>query len=185
MLDSTYSDQHTWPPFLNLDTVVSQPLIIKSVEMFRFRDVYLVRTTSTDGLVGIATTNARAQYLWPMFKGLVAPAFMGRDARELELLVNEVYSYKSNYKYHGTPFWNCVAYIEASLFDLLGKRVGKSVGDLLGGAWRSEIPIYLSSMRRDTTPEAEVDWVGFVKVPTGLGLGIEYDQAIWQEAELM
>ena len=59
-----------------------------------------------------------------------------------------------------TQYWNCVAYVEASVFDLLGKAAGKSVGDLLGGAWRSRIPIYLSSMRRDTTPEAEVAWVG-------------------------
>ena len=160
MLTSTYSDQHAWPPFLNLDSAVSQPLIIKSVELFLHRDVYLVRTTSEDGAVGIATTNTRVQYLWPMFKELVAPAFVGRDVRELEMLVNDVYIYKANYKYPGTPLWNCVAYIEASLFDMLGKAAGKSVGDLLGGAWRTEIPIYLSSGRRDTTPEEEVAWIG-------------------------
>lgn len=167
MLDSIYSDQHAWPPFLNLETALSQPLIIQSMEMFRFRDVYLVRAVSRDGLVGIATANSRAEVLWPIFKALVAPTFIGRDARELEQLVNEVYIYKNNYKYQGTPFWNCVAYAEASLFDLLGKAAGRSVGDLLGGAWRTEIPIYLSSMRRDTTPEAEVEWVGERLAETG------------------
>jgi L-alanine-DL-glutamate epimerase-like enolase superfamily enzyme len=167
MLDSTYSDQHTWPPFLNLEAAVSQPLMIKSVELFRFREVYLVRTTSQDGVVGVATANSRAQVLWPIFKELVAPAFIGRDARELEQLINEVYLYQNNYKYQGTPFWNCVAYLEASLFDLLGQAAGKSVGELLGGAWRTDIPIYLSSMRRDTTPEAEVAWVGERLAETG------------------
>jgi L-alanine-DL-glutamate epimerase-like enolase superfamily enzyme len=167
MLPSTYSDQHTWPPFLGLDAAVSQPVIIDKMELFRFRDLFLVRTTSRDGQVGVATTNSRAQYFWPMFTQLVAPAFVGRDARELESLVNEVYIYKNNYKYQGTPFWNCVAYAEASVFDLLGQVANKSVGDLLGGRWRDQIPIYLSSMRRDTTPEEEVAWVGERLAETG------------------
>ena len=88
------------------------------------------------------------------------PAFLGRDARDLEQLVKEVYIFRNNYKYQGTAFWNCVAYAEASIFDLLGQVAGQSVGDLVGGAWRSRLPIYLSSMRRDTTPEEEVAWVG-------------------------
>jgi L-alanine-DL-glutamate epimerase-like enolase superfamily enzyme len=71
-------------------------------------------------------------------------------------LVNEVYVFKSNYKYHGTPFWNCVAYVEAAIWDLLGRAVGKSVGELIGGAWRNRIPIYLSCMRRDNTAREEV-----------------------------
>ena len=160
MLESIYSDQHSWPPLLNLEAAVSAPVIIKTVELFRYGGLYLVRTTSQDGVVGLATTNSHIRYFWPMLKELVAPAFIGRDARQLESLVNEVYIYRNNYKYQGTPFWNCLAYLEASLFDLLGQTAGKSVGQLLGGAWRDKIPIYLSSMRRDTEPEEEVAWVG-------------------------
>lgn len=159
MLRSTYSDQHTFPPFLNLEQTHSSPVIVESIEVLRSSDVYLVRSTSRDGGVGIATCNARARYLYPMLKGLVIPAFLGRDARELESLVNEVYTFQNNYKYQGTPFWNCVAYVEASLLDLLGQVTGQSVSTLLGGAWRNEIPVYLSSMRRDTSPEEEVAWI--------------------------
>lgn len=43
---------------------------------------------------------------------------------------------------------------------MLGKRVNQPISQLLGGAPIDEIPIYLSSLRRDTTPEEEVDWVG-------------------------
>jgi len=160
MLESTYSDQHAFPPFLNLESCCASPVIVKSVEVLRFSDVFLVRATSAEGAVGIATCNQRARYLYPMLKELVIPFFIGQDARRLETLVNEVYPYKSNYKYQGTPFWNCVAYVEAALFDLLGQVTSRSVGDLVGGAWRDRIPIYLSSMRRDTTPEQEVAWVG-------------------------
>lgn len=159
MLESIYSDQHAFPLFLNLEACYPSPIIIESIQAFRYADVYLVRATSREGVVGIATCNARAQYFIPMLKDLVIPAFLGQDARELESLVNRVYVYRNNYKYQGTPFWNCVAYVEAALFDLLGQVTGKSVGELIGGRWRDEIPIYLSSMRRDTTPEQEVAWI--------------------------
>ena len=159
MLDSVYSDQHGWAPFLGLERAVARPVVIKSVELLRFAGHYLVRTTSTDGAAGIAVCNHRAEYLHPMFNGLVAPAFVGRDARELEQLVNDVYTHHANYKWAGTPFWNCVAYAEAAVFDLLGRVAGRSVGELIGTPFRGEIPVYLSSMRRDTTPEQEVEWL--------------------------
>src|SRR5205085_8338561 len=47
-----------------------------------------------------------------------------------------------------------------SLFDLLGKVAKQPVGALLGGVIRQDVPIYLSSLRRDTTPEQEVAWLG-------------------------
>lgn len=159
MLESTYSDQHAFPPFLNLEKAHPNPVIVKSIELLKYRNTYLVRATSNDGVSGVAVCNSRAVYLHPMLKGLVIPAFVDKDARKLESLINEVYIYRNNYKYQGTPFWNCVAYVEASLLDLLGQITGKSVGELVGGVWRDEIPIYLSSMRRDTTPEEEVEWI--------------------------
>lgn len=167
MLKSTYSDQHYWPPFLNLAAAYNAPLVIESLEVRRFNGTYLVRATSADGAVGMATANRRMAYLVPMFTQLVAPAFIGRDARELETLINEVYTFGSNYKYQGTPLWNCVAYAEAALLDLLGQASGRSVGQLVGTPYRQRIPIYLSSMRRDTTAEAEVEWIGQRLAETG------------------
>lgn len=159
MLESTYSDQHAFPPFLGLEESHISPIIVKSIEVLKYKNAYLVRSTSEDGATGVAVCNARARYLYPMLKGLVIPVFICRDVRELESLVNGVYVHGSNYKYQGTPFWNCVAYVEASLFDLLGQVTNKSVGELVGEVWRDEVPIYLSSMRRDTTPEEEVEWI--------------------------
>jgi len=160
MLDSIYSDQHYWDSFLGLESATKTKVVIRSMDLFRYRDTYLVRSESEDGAIGVATANSRCKVLYPMFVELVAPAFLGRDARDLEQLVKDVYTFRNNYKYQGTAFWNCVAYAEASAFDLLGQATGRSVGDLVGGAWRSQLPIYLSSMRRDTIPEEEVAWIG-------------------------
>jgi len=159
MLKSIYSDQHAFPHFLNIESICSTPIIVESIELLKYSGVYLVRSRSKDGASGVATCNSRVMYLASMLKELVIPAFIGRDARKIESLVNEVYIFKNNYKYQGTPFWNCVAYVEASLFDLLGQVTGKSLGEMIGKVWRHEIPIYLSSMRRDTKPEDEVAWI--------------------------
>ena len=160
MLESTYSDQHYWAPLLDLHSATSAAVVIRSLKLFRYRDTYLVRSESEDGAVGTAVANSRCAVLYPMFKELVAPAFIGRDARDLEQIVKDVYTFRNNYKYQGTAFWNCVAYAEACAFDLLGQASDKSVGTLVGGAWRDRLPIYLSSMRRDTAPEDEVAWIG-------------------------
>ena len=160
MLQPIYSDQHAFAPFLDLPAAHPTPVVIDAIDLLRFQDIFLVRVRSRDGAEGVSTCNARARVLYPMVKDLVIPAFLGKDARHLETLVNDVYTFRANYKYAGTPFWNCVSYVEAACLDLLGKAAQASVGDLLGGPWRSDIPIYLSSMRRDTTPEQEVGWVG-------------------------
>jgi hypothetical protein len=102
MLDSIYSDQHGWEPFLNLKSATTTKITIRSIDLLRYRDTYLVRTESEDGAVGIVMTNSRCKFLYPMFKELVVPAFLGRDARDLEQLVKDVYIFRNNYKYQGT-----------------------------------------------------------------------------------
>jgi L-alanine-DL-glutamate epimerase-like enolase superfamily enzyme len=144
---------------LSLKETFNSPIKIASVEALRYHQRYLVRVRSEDGAEGVVTVNNRLAYLWPIFQQIVAPYFIGKDARDLEMLVDGVYTYKSAYKLAGIAFWNPVAYIELAVLDLLGKIAGKSVGALFGPVLRPEIPIYLSSMRRDTTPEEEVTWL--------------------------
>jgi L-alanine-DL-glutamate epimerase-like enolase superfamily enzyme len=50
-----------------------------------------------------------------------------------------------------------VAYVEQSLFDLLGKTAGKPAGALMGGVIRKEIPVYLSGSGRELSAEEEVE----------------------------
>ena len=144
---------------LDLQKHFSAPVTLASLEPLRVDDHYFVRATTTVGAVGIANTNDRFIYSVPIFKQLIVPYFVGKDARDLEALVDGVYLDKSNYKLAGLPWWIAVACAELSVFDLLGKIANKSVGELLGGVLRREIPVYLSSGRRDTSPEQEVEHV--------------------------
>ena len=136
-----------------------QPVTIASLEAYRFQNHFLVQATSEEGVTGVATVNDRLAYLWPVFRQFIIPYFVGKDARDLPSLVEGVYTYRSVYKLAGIAFWNPVAYAELAILDLLGKLADCPVGELLGTVIRQDIPVYLSSLRRDTTPEEEVAWL--------------------------
>jgi L-alanine-DL-glutamate epimerase-like enolase superfamily enzyme len=148
-------DQAASETLLRLDSITS-PVRIASIELLRDRRNHFVRTRSSDGAEGIALTNGRASYLYPILQRLVIPYFVGKDARQLEALVDGVYVHNSNYKLSGLAFWCCVAWVEFSILDMLGKIARKPLGDLFGGIIRREVPIYMASGNRDTTPEQEV-----------------------------
>lgn len=131
-------------------------IIIESVRLLKSGEFYLVHTKAVNGAEGIALASSRAAYLYTIFQQLVAPFFTGKDARDLESLIEGVYVHNSNYKMSGLALWCCVAWIEFSILDMLGKVVNKPVGDILGGRIRNEISMYLASGRRNTTPEEEV-----------------------------
>jgi L-alanine-DL-glutamate epimerase-like enolase superfamily enzyme len=141
-------------PMFNIPGQIKAPVKIASVEMLKVENNYFVRTRSTDGAEGITGTKQVEDFI-PMFEHLVAPHFVGKDARDIESLVD--YVYRENYKLASIPLWCCIAYAEQSALDLLGKVANKSVGALLGGVVRTEIPVYLSGSPRNTTPEEEVD----------------------------
>ena len=138
----------------NIHGQISSPVIIESIEMLQNGSNYFVRTRSTDGAVGLTGTKQINDFI-PIFQNLVAPHFIGKDARDIESLVDSVYY--ANYKLAGIPFWCPVAYVEQSLLDMLGKVAHKPVGELLGGVFRDEIPVYLSGSDRVLSAEEEVD----------------------------
>jgi L-alanine-DL-glutamate epimerase-like enolase superfamily enzyme len=143
-------------PVFNLHRFFNAPVRIASIELLQAHGQFFLRTRSADGAEGIIETKDIADYIQILGRR-VMPHFLGKDARDLEQLIDEVYAADSNYKLAGQEFWCPVAYIEQSLFDLMGKALKKPAGELMGGALRKEIPVYLSGSGRDTTAEEEVD----------------------------
>ena len=141
-------------PLFDLHQVFASPVKIRSIELFRNGANFFVKSTSADGATGLAFTKQIEDWI-PILLRRVAPFFIGKDARDLETLIDGVYI--ENYKMAGQAFWAPVAYVEQSLFDLLGRIAGKPAGALLGGVRRAEIPVYLSGSGRETTAEEEVD----------------------------
>jgi L-alanine-DL-glutamate epimerase-like enolase superfamily enzyme len=141
-------------PVFNLPAKIAAPVKIASIELLQSGKQFFLRTRSTDGIEGIVLTKDMEDFI-PILHRRVIPHFLNKDARDVETLVDDVYI--ANYKLSGQAFWCPVAYVEQSLFDLLGKTARKSAAELMGGVLRKEVPVYLSGSGRDTTAEEEVD----------------------------
>lgn len=143
-------------PVFNIHKFFNAPVKIASIELLQAHSQYFLRTRTSDGAEGIVQTKDIADYA-QILAHRVIPHFVGKDARDLEHLVDEVYVTNSNYKLAGQEFWCPVAYVEQSLFDLMGKMLKKPAGELMGGILRKEIPVYLSGSARELSGEEEVE----------------------------
>ncbi len=142
-------------PVFGLHKFSTTPIRVKSIELLRVGKNHFIRATSTDGVVGLARTKSPIEEYTSIVLKVVIPFFLGKDVRDLESLIDSIYL--KNYKMAGQPFWAPVAYVEQALFDMFGKTVGKPLYDLMGGALRKQIPVYLSGGIRETTAEEEVE----------------------------
>ncbi|QEF96884.1 L-rhamnonate dehydratase [Stieleria maiorica] len=148
-------------PMLNLKQRFRSPIIIASVDQLRVGDSIWFRVRSDDGLEGYCPGNDRLEVTVEMAKQLVVPFFVGKDARDIESLVDDVYTERDSrgsvYKFAGMPFWNVVGHIEVALFDMLARQARVPVNTLLGRPLRAQIPVYISQFGRATTARQEVE----------------------------
>lgn len=150
-------DRAAAAPVLRLAGLGS-PVIIDSVRLLKRGGEHFVHVRSKDGAEGIAVVNPpRADYLDKIAKQLVMPFFVGKDARDLESLLWELYRFKDNYKLQGLALWCPQAWVEFAILDMLGRVARKPMGALLGDIVWQDVACYVASGRRDTTPEAEID----------------------------
>jgi L-alanine-DL-glutamate epimerase-like enolase superfamily enzyme len=140
-----------------LSHTFNEPIIIQKVEVIRFEKEFLIKTTAKSGEFGLFPTNSRMPYLWSLWKGLVAPFFIGKDARNIENLVEECYRDERNYKFSGMPLWNCIGTLELSILDLLGKIAQKPVFELFGKKIRDKVPVYLTTFDRKQSPQETLE----------------------------
>lgn len=134
------------------------PVIIDSIQLLKRDKEYFVHVRSKDGAEGLSLPNPpRPEYLAPILKELVIPFFIGKDARELENHLWELYRWRDNYKLYGIALWSPQAWVECAILDMLGRIAQKPMGALIGDVVRSEVAIYVASGRRDTTPEQEIE----------------------------
>ena len=146
-------------PVLKLHDFKS-PIVIDSMRLLKKGNEYFVHVRSKDGAEGVSVVNPpRGEYLDKIANQLVLPFFVGKDARDLENLLWELYRYQDNYKLQGLALWSPQAWAEFAILDMLGRVAEKPIGALLGDVLRKEVACYVASGRRDTTPEAEVDYL--------------------------
>src|SRR5947208_484486 len=77
-------------PSFDIPGQIKEPVKIASIEMLKRGSSFFVRTRATNGATGLVMTKQVEDFM-PIFQHLVAPHFIGKDARDVETLVDAAY----------------------------------------------------------------------------------------------
>lgn len=157
------------PRYARLDEILRQPVlkrdlfpspvIIESLELLRNRDSFLCRVRSRDGAEGLSVGHSELRTLHPIFLHKLQPFFIGKDARDLDLLLEKVYIYGFNFRYNGISLGTPLATIEFAILDLLGRIARKPMGQLIGDLQQLDVAVYQATEYREKSVEESLELI--------------------------
>jgi L-alanine-DL-glutamate epimerase-like enolase superfamily enzyme len=157
------------PRYARLDEILTQPVlkrelfaspvIIETLELLRYRDSFLCRVRSRGGAEGISVGHAGLNALYPIFPLKLQPFFIGKDARDLDLLLEKVFVYGFNFRYNGISIGTPLATIEFAIMDMLGRIANKPLGELIGDIHHREVAVYQATEYREKSVEESIDLI--------------------------
>jgi L-alanine-DL-glutamate epimerase-like enolase superfamily enzyme len=136
-----------------------EPAIIQTVELLHYNKSWLCRVRTRDGAEGISVSNSQQmEVLYPIFAKRIAPYFIGKDARDLEALLEEVTVYESNYKATGLAIFVPMATLEFAILDMFGKMVNRPIGLLISDKiYNPKINVYQANGERYISAEETIE----------------------------
>ena len=144
------------------------PVIIQQVELLQYEGNFICRVRSKDGAEGLSVSNnGRMNILYPISVKQVNPYFIGKDARDLENLLEEVYVHRSNYKLQNLALWIPIATVEMAILDMLGRIANKPMGELVGDTVNPNIDVYQANNYRGKSVEESLEGIGKTLQETG------------------
>jgi L-alanine-DL-glutamate epimerase-like enolase superfamily enzyme len=157
------------PRYAKLDEILRQPVLkrelftapvlIQTLELLRYKGDFLCRVRSRDGAEGVSVGHSGLSTLYPLFVHNLQPFFIGKDARDLDLLLEKVFIYGFNFRYNGISLGTPLATIEFAILDLLGRIAGKPLGQLIGDVHHSEVTVYQATEYREKSVEQSLDLI--------------------------
>jgi L-alanine-DL-glutamate epimerase-like enolase superfamily enzyme len=157
------------PRYARLDDILKEPVlkrqlfpdpvIIESLELLRYKDNFLCRVRSRDGAEGFSVGHYELKSLWPVFAVKLQPFFVGKDARDLDLLLEKVFIYGFNFRFNGISLGTPLATIEFAILDMLGRITNKPIGELIGEIQHKEVTVYQATEYREKSVEESLDLI--------------------------
>ena len=157
------------PRYAKLDAILRQPVlkrelfpspvIIETVELLRYRDNFLCRVRARDGAEGISVGHSGLKALYPIFRYNLQPFFIGKDARDLDLILEKVFIYGFNFRYNGISIGTPLATIEFAILDMLGRIAKRPLGQLFGEITHPEVSVYQATEYREKSVEQSLELI--------------------------
>jgi L-alanine-DL-glutamate epimerase-like enolase superfamily enzyme len=111
------------------------------------------------GAEGISVGHSGMRTLYPIFLHNLQPFFIGKDARDLDLLLEKVFIYGFNFRHNGISLGMPLATIEFAILDLLGRIARKPIGQLIGDILHPEVAVYQATEYRERSVEASMEMI--------------------------
>ena len=114
-----------------------------------------VKLTTDEGLIGWgeALAPVAPETVQVIVEQLLAPALIGRDPLDGNVLWNVMYDLMRERGYYGGFMLDAISACDTALWDLRGKILSQPVYQLLGGAYRDSVPCYVSGLPKATADE--------------------------------
>ena len=145
--------------YAKLDEVLAQPIfkkefftnpvIIESVELLKYKNSYLCRVRSKDGAEGISVSHDTMSELYPIFVNRIQPVFIDQDARRLDELLEKALEFAFNFRLGGLGVGIPLATVEFAILDMMGRISGKSAGQLICKIHNTHVPVYQATEWRE------------------------------------
>ena len=145
----------------------------------------IVRVVSDDGVEGIGEAFAlpAAEITATIIARYLRPLLLGRDPLETTVIWDLLYGAQRGGGHSRGFMLDAIAGVDIALWDLKGKALGLPVYQLLGGACRDRVPVYVSPVPFTADPAASARAArafveqGYRRLKLKVGRGIETDLA--------
>jgi len=132
------------------------PVMIDSIDLIKIGGEFVVRARDPNGAEGYAVTNWGIAQFYPIFVSHVAPFFVGKDARNLDQIIDDCFIADSHYKMQSMAILTPIASAELAVLDLLGQVIQQPLYNMLGELVRPEVEIYWANNFRGQSAEDSV-----------------------------
>jgi galactonate dehydratase len=117
---------------------------ITQVETIRYPaqpNILWVRLYTDDGLIGLGETYYLPGAVESVVHDMISDFLLGETPFDRERIWDAVFSWANFFGYAGAEM-RALSAVDIALWDLLGQATGQPIYNLLGGACRTDIPVY-------------------------------------------